>query len=261
MQPPILYRIEDGIAWVTLNEPEKSNRLSYQAMVQLAQRVEEAGEDRQVKVIVVTGSGDKAFCAGANLDEFEQPSILAGKRHLDAYAMICRVFQHITKPSVAMINGYAMGGGCGLAMLPTFSVAIDDAIFACPEINLGIWPMMVMAILFRTVGRKKALEFICLGQSIDGKEAERIGMVTRAVPRNKLRGYVLELCDKLKSKSPNILRIGLEAFHNTVDMEYNKAVSYLRDMAVIVSNTPDSKEGIRAFIEKRKPSWSDLAGE
>ncbi len=261
MQAPILYHIEDGIAWLTLNEPEKSNRLSYRTMVRLAQCVEEAGEDDQVNVIVVTGSGDKAFCAGASLDEFEQPSILAGKRHLDAYARICRVFQQVTKPSIAMINGYAMGGGCGLAMLPTFSVAADDALLACPEINVGVWPMMVMAILFRTVGRKRALEFICLGQAIDGKEAERIGMVTRAVPRNELRGYVLELCEKLKSKSPSILRIGLEAFHNSVDMEYHKAVSYLRDMAVLVSNTPDSKEGIRAFMEKRKPLWTDAAEE
>ncbi len=258
MADPILYTVEDGTAWITLNEPEKSNRLSRRTMIELAGMVETAGRDARAKVIVVTGAGDKAFCAGASLDEFEQEDILESAKQLDAYAGICRVFQQVPKPSIAMINGYAMGGGCGLAMLPTFSVAAGDATFACPEIHVGVWPMMVMSILFRTVGRKKALEFICLGEPIDGKEAERIGMITRAVPREELRGYVSTLCDKLKTKSPGIMKIGLEAFYTCTDMEYQKAVSYLRDMAVILTNTPDSKEGTRAFMEKRKPQWSDI---
>lgn len=258
MEEAILYSVQEGTAWITLNKPEKANRLSHGGMIGLAKLVERAGEDSAVKVIVVTGAGDKAFCAGAAIDEFEQESILASKRHLDAYAGVCRVFNSVFKPSIAMINGYAMGGGCGLAMLPAFSIAAEDAVFACPEINVGVWPMMVTAILFRTVGRKKGLEFICRGEPIDGREAERIGMITAAVPREELRARVLELCEKLKSKSASILRLGLEAFHNAADMEYNKALSYLKDMAVIVSNTADAKEGIRAFREKRRPVWKDM---
>jgi enoyl-CoA hydratase/carnithine racemase len=257
MGDAVLYRVEDGVAWITLNEPEKANRLSYRIMGQLVDFVHQAGEDPRVKVIVITGSGDKAFCAGASLDEFEHGSVLESKNHLEAYARICRVFNSVPKPSIAMINGYAMGGGCGLAMLPTFSIASEDALLACPEIKVGVWPMMVMAILFRTVGRKKGLEFICMGEPIDGREAEKIGMVTKAVPREELRDSVMSLCDTLKSKSSEILRLGLEAFHNCADMEYDKAVSYLRDMAVILTNTPDSVEGTRAFLEKREARWSD----
>lgn len=155
-----------------------------------------------------------------------------------------------------MINGYALAGGCGLAMLPTFSIASEKAIFACPEIKVGVWPMMVMAILFRTVGRKKGLELICTDESINAHEAERIGMINKAVPHEELRTQVVELADKLKSKSSSILRLGLETFYNTIDMEYNKALSYLRDMAAILTNTPDSIEGTKAFLEKRKPKWN-----
>jgi enoyl-CoA hydratase/carnithine racemase len=257
MEETILYTVENRIAWITLNQPEKANRLGRANMIELVNLVKRAGEDGRAKVIVITGAGNRAFCAGAAIDEFEQESVLASKRHLDAYAGICRVFNSVFKPSIAMINGYAMGGGCGLAMLPHFGIAAEDAVFACPEINVGVWPMMVTAILFRTVGRKKGLEFICRGEPIDAREAERMGMITKVVPRAELRTSVLELCEKLKSKSGSTLRLGLEAFCNAADLEYDKAVSYLRDMSVIVTNTADAREGTRAFVNKRKPIWSD----
>lgn len=258
MGKAVLYSVEEQVAWITLNEPAKANRLSHAGMIELAKSVATAGEDSGVKVIVVTGAGDRAFCAGAAIGDFDQDSILAKKQHLDAYAGVCRAFNSVFKPSIAMINGHAVGGGCGLAMLPDFSVAAEDAVLACPEINIGFWPMMVTAILFRTVGRKKGLEFICRGDPIGAVEAEKIGMITTAVPRAELRSRVLELCDKLKSKSAAAMRLGLEAFHNASDMEYDKALSYLRDMAVIASDTADAKEGMRAFLEKRKPVWKDM---
>lgn len=257
MEESIRYSVEEETAWITLNQPQKANRLNYNIMLELVGLVNRADQDDGVKVIVITGAGDKAFCAGAAIDEFEHKSILASKRHLDAYAGICRVFNSVFKPSIAMINGYAMGGGCGLAMLPHFSIACEDAVFSCPEINVGIWPMMVTAILFRTVGRKKGLEFICRGTSISAEEAQRIGMINKAVPRDELHAYVLRLCDELKSKSSSTMRLGLEAFHSTADMEYARAVNYLRDMSVIVTNTEDAKEGTSAFLEKRKPMWRD----
>jgi len=256
MDDSILYEVEDKIAWITINQAEKMNRLTAQAMVKLVEAVELAGKDDGVKVIVITGAGEKAFCAGASIDQFEQDSILSSKKNLNAYARICKVFNIIYKPSIAMINGYAMAGGCGLAMLPTFSIASERAVFACPEIKVGVWPMMVMATLFRTVSRKKALELICTGETIDAREAERIGMVTRVVPHEELRPCVVQLAEKLKGKSGSILSLGLEAFSNSSDMEYDKAVSYLRDMAVILTNTPDAIEGTRAFMEKREAKWS-----
>ena len=253
----ILYIVENEIAWITINQIEKMNRLTFQCMIDLVNSIERAGDDNGVKVMVITGAGDNAFCVGASLDQFEQESILTSRKNLNAYAEICRVFTRIWKPSIAMINGYAMAGGCGLAMLPTFSIASEKAVFACPEIKAGIWPMMVMSILFRTVGRKKALELICTGESIDAREAEKIGMITKAVPHEDLKAHVLDLANKLKSKSNTILKLGIEAFYNSSDMEYKKAVTYLRDMAIILSNTTDAIEGTRAFIEKRKPKWDN----
>jgi len=255
MDDAVLYGVEDQIAWITINEAEKMNRLTTHIMGRLVEGVEKAGDDDNAKVIVVTGAGDNAFCAGASIDQFEQDSILQSKKNLDAYAKLCRVFKSVHKPSIAMINGYAMAGGCGLAMLPTFSIASEKAVFACPEINVGVWPMMVMATLFRTVGRKKGLELICTGERINAAEAESIGMVTKVVPHNELKPSVVRLAETLKGKSGSILRLGLEAFENITDMEYDKAVSYLRDMAVILTQTPDSIEGTRAFVEKRKPEW------
>jgi len=256
MGDAILYLVEDQTAWITINQAEKMNRLTTEAMDQLVEAVEKAGDDDGVKVIVITGAGEKAFCAGASIDQFERDSILASKKNLDAYARICRVFKAVHKPSIAMINGYAMAGGCGLAMLPTFSIASHNAIFACPEIKIGVWPMMVMAILFRTVGRKKALELICTGEQIDAREAERIGMITRVVSHEELKPYVVQLSESLKGKSGSVLGLGLEAFSNSTDMEYEKAVSYLRDMAVILTQTPDCIEGTTAFMQKRKAKWN-----
>jgi enoyl-CoA hydratase/carnithine racemase len=256
MDDVILYEVKEKIAWITINQAEKMNRLTTEAMIKLVEAVELAGDDDGVKVIVITGAGEKAFCAGASIEQFEQDSILSSKKNLDAFARICRVFNIVHKPSIAMINGYAMAGGCGLAMLPTFSIASENAVFGCPEIKIGVWPMMVMAILFRTVGRKRALELICTGETIDAREAEKIGMVTRVVPHEDLETHVVKLAESLKGKSGSTLSIGLEAFSNTTDMEYGKALSYLRDMAVILVNTPDAKEGTRAFMEKREAKWN-----
>ena len=256
MHNAVLYKVEDEIAWVIINQADKMNRLTAQIMRKLVEAVERAGDDNGVKVIVITGAGEKAFCAGASIDQFEQDTILESKKNLDAYARLCRVFNAVHTPSIAMINGYALAGGCGLAMLPTFSIASERAVFACPEIKVGVWPMMVMAILFRTVGRKKGLELICTGERINAREAERIGMITRAVPHEELKAHVVRLAEELKSKSSSILSLGLEAFSNSTDMEYNKAISYLRDMGVILTRTPDSIEGTRAFVEKRKPKWN-----
>jgi len=253
----LICKIEDQVTWITLNQPEKMNRLTNQIMLKLAIALETARDDDKIRVVVITGAGDKAFCAGASLDQFEQESILTLKKKLEVFIRICRLFSSLGKPSIAMINGYAMAGGCGLAIMPTFSIASEKAVFATPEINVGLWPMMVMEILFRTVGRKKGLEMICTGETIDAKTAERMGLINKVVPHKELKLHVSALVDKLKSKSASIMKLGLEAFNTASDMEYFKALSYLKDMAVIVSNTPDSREGISAFMEKRKPNWDN----
>ena len=254
---PINYRVEDRIAWITINEPEKMNRLNFASMALLARLAGKADDDPEVRVMVISGEGGKAFCAGGDLGDFGAPSILEGKKNLQGYADLCLAFNRTTTPSIAMIDGYALAGGCGLAMLPTFGIASEESKFGLPEIKVGVWPMMVMAVLFRTVGRKKGLELICTGDQIDAAEALRIGMINKVTTKDKLRDEVLTLAEKLKGLSGSIMGLGLEAYNFMGDLEYTKAVEYLRNMVVMVSETPDSAEGRTAFLEKRKPVWSD----
>ena len=252
----IICDITDGIARITINQAEEMNRLSNTVLKEIIHAARSADEDNNAKVLIISGAGEKAFCAGADLKGMKHGSVLESKENLQNYAELCLVFNALKTPSIAMIRGYAVAGGCGLAMLPTFSIASENAKFGTPEINVGLWPMMVMATLFRTVGRKKGLELICTGDIIDAHEAERIGMITKVVPDQQLENEVAELANKLKNKSGSNLGLGLEAFRNMTDMEYDKAIAYLRDMAVILTNTPDSIEGTKAFAEKRKPKWT-----
>ena len=251
----ILYDINDRVARITINQADSMNRLSNTALKEIVHAARSTDKDKNARVLIISGAGGKAFCAGADLKGLEHDSVLRSKENLEDYAELCLTFNALKTPSIAMIRGYALAGGCGLAMLPTFSIASENAKFGTPEINVGMWPMMVMAILFRTVGKKKGLELICTGDMIDAHEAERIGMITKVVPDQQLENEVAELANKLKTKSGSILGLGLEAFQNVADMEYNKAIAYLRDMAAILTNTPDSMEGTKAFAEKRKPVW------
>ena len=254
---PIVHRVQDEIAWITINQPEKMNRLNFANMKELARLIAMADEDPEVRVIVIGAEGGKAFCAGGDISDFDAKSVVAGKENLQGYADLCLVFQRITTPSIAMIDGYALAGGCGLAMLPTFGIATHESRFGLPEIKVGVWPMMVMAILVRTVGRKKALELMCIGNQIDAQEALRIGMINKVVSKEELLDEVLALAAQLKGLSKTIMSLGLEAFNHTTDLEYTKAVSYLRNMVAIISDTDDSKEGRTAFFEKRKPVWRE----
>lgn len=249
----ILYELSDGISQITINQPKVMNRLSNTVMKEIVYAAQSADKDDNVKVIIITGAGEKAFCAGADLKELRHDSVLRIKEDLDNYAELCLTFNSLKTPSIAMVRGYALAGGCGLAMLPTFTIASENAKFGTPEINVGMWPMMVMAILLRTVGKKRALDLICSGRMIDAHEAERIGMITKVVPDHQLENEVAELANNLKNKSATILGLGLEAFRNMADMEFSQAIAYLRDMAAIIATTPDSIKGRRAFVEKSAP--------
>jgi enoyl-CoA hydratase/carnithine racemase len=252
----ILYDVEDRIARITINQAEKMNRLSNKVLNEVIQAVKKADEDESARVVVISGAGEKAFCAGADLTSIAHDSAFKSRENLNLYAGMCLAFHRLTKPSIAKIRGLALAGGCGLAMLPTFSIAAHNAKFGLPEINVGMWPMMVTATLFRTVGRKKAMELICLGEIIDAQEAEKMGMITREVADQELDDHVEKLAGKLRNKSGAIFRLGLEAYQTAMDMEYEKAMAFLRDTAAILTNSPDSMEGTKAFVEKRKPKWT-----
>ncbi|EFK08286.1 putative 3-hydroxybutyryl-CoA dehydratase [delta proteobacterium NaphS2] len=251
----ILYNSEDGIARVTLNNPEKMNRLSIETMQEVVAAVNEAKEDESVRVVVIQAAGDKAFCAGANLADFSGLSPVESRDVFRAFADLSKVFVDLGKPSIAAVNGLALAGGFGLAIYPDITIASDRAKFGLPEINVGIWSCMVSASLPRIVGRKKALELLATGEMIDAREAERIGLVNKVVPHEELEDTVRNLALTLSNKSPAVMRLGRDSYYTMLDMNFDQAVEYMLDVLALVMSTEDHKEGLSAFSEKRKPVW------
>lgn len=251
----IRYDVEDGIATVMLNQPEKRNRLSNRTLLEIIDALEKARDDPAVRVIIVTGAGEKAFCAGADISEFIGNSNLENRVQYKAYARLCTIFNDLGKPTIAAVRGWALAGGFGLAIYPDITIASEDAKFGTPEINVGVWPMMVSASLIRAVGRKKALEMMFTGDILDANEAKTLGLVNKVVPAEKLEAETLALANKLKDKSPAVMKLGRDAFYTMMDMEFNQAVEYLKDMIVVLLGTEDAQEGCKAFVEKRPPNW------
>ena len=251
----ILYKVAEGIATLTLNRPEKRNRLSIQTLSEIINALETAKDDDEVKVIIITGAGDKAFCAGADIREFIGNSNLDNRKQYEFYAKLCTVFNTLGKPSIASVRGWALAGGFGLAIYPDITIASEDAKFGSPEINVGVWPMMVSVSLMRAVGRKKALEMMFTGDIIDAREAQALGLVNRVVSNEALEKETLALADKLKEKSPAIMKLGRDAFYTMMDMEFNTAIEYLKEMIVVLLGTEDAQDGCKAFVEKRNPVW------
>jgi enoyl-CoA hydratase/carnithine racemase len=251
----ILYEVKDNIAKITLNRPDLRNRISSKTIGEIINSLEKAKDDDEVRVVIITGAGDKAFCAGADINEFQARPAIEHRKVYDAYAKLCKVFTGLGKPSIAAVNGLALAGGLGLAVYPDITIASEKARFATPEINVGVWPMMVSATLRRIIGRKKTLELMFSGDVIDAREAERIGLVNKVVPPDELEETVMELANKLRSKSPAVLKLGRDAYYAMEDMAFAEAVDYLRDMIVILLSTEDAQEGVKAFLEKRTPVW------
>jgi len=251
----ILYEVKENVAKITLNQPDKRNPLSRQTLKEILEALDRSRNDTEVRVIVITGAGDKAFCAGADINEFRGNTVLENREQYGLYANLCLTFSSLGKPSIAAVNGLALAGGCGLAIYPDITIASENARFGVPEINVGVWSMMVSASLLRAVGRKKALELMCTGEMIDAYEAQRIGLVNRVVPADKLENTTMDMAEKFKHKSPAIMKLGLDAFYTMADMDLQKAVMYLREMVALLLNTEDSQEGVTAFLEKRKPKW------
>jgi enoyl-CoA hydratase/carnithine racemase len=251
----IIYELDEGIATVRLNRPEKRNRLSIQTLWEIINALESARDDNEVKVIIITGTGDKAFCAGADIKEFIGNPNLVNRKQYEAYAKLCTVFSSLGKPSIASVRGLALAGGCGLAIYPDITIASENAKFGTPEINVGVWPMMVSASLMRAVGRKRALEMMFTGDIIDAKEAQMFGLVNKVVKNEHLEKETMALANKLKKKSPAIMKLGRDAFYTMMDMEFDKAVEYLKEMVVVLLGTRDAQEGCKAFVEKRNPVW------
>ena len=252
----VLVEASGRRATITLNKPEQRNPLGGIMLRDLLSAFRWARDDAEVRVVVLTGAGEKAFCAGADLGSFdaEQSEV---ERHLGRH-MFVELFilmQELGKPIVGRINGHALAGGLGLASSCDILVAADHAGFGTPEINVGVWAMMIQAVLVRNIGRKRLLEMLLLGDRFDAAEALRIGLVNRVVPTADLDAAVEEIVGKLEKKSPIITRLGRDAFYRTQDMEFRAALEYLQSQLSLVTLTEDTREGVMAFFEKREPEF------
>ena len=245
-----------AVATITINRPDDRNALSTETVGELREALAQARVDPQVRVIVITGAG-KVFCAGADLNSFrrEQPEL---ERYFQR-RQLADLFLEMTelgKPTVARINGHALAGGFGLVASCDLAIAVDDAQFGMPEVNVGVFPMMIMAIVFRNLPRKAAMELMLTGKRIDAAEATRLGLINRHVPAERLDAEVDALADELAKKSPIGMKLGLEAFYKMQDMSFPSAIAYLQDQLALLSLSDDLKEGVTAFFEKREPRFT-----
>ncbi len=258
MYQTIVVETKGKAGTVTLSREERRNAISPTMIIELFDALRKYDDDRNISVIVLTGAGSKAFCAGADFSEAMGATASLLDRHEEQrkFAELFKVIKGLGKPLLGRINGHALGGGFGLACSCDIVVAAEDCQFGTPEINVGLFPYVIMATLLRsTSAPKRLMEMMLTGERVDAREAQQLGLVNHVVPREQLDAKVDEIIKKITSKSPAILRLGRRAFYTMRDMEYEKALEYLASMLAINTMAEDVVEGISAFLEKREPHW------
>jgi len=251
----VLLSTDGHVATITLNRPDQRNPLSATMLRDLWAAFRWCKEEPDVRVVVLTGAG-RVFCAGADLTSFDgEATGLERYRSRDLYVDLFVLMAELGKPIVGRINGHALAGGLGLACSCDLLVAVDTAAFGTPEINVGIWPMMIQAILSRNIPRKVLLEMEMLGDRWTATQLEAFGVINRVVPAEQLDSTVRDIADALARKSPVAMRLGRDSFYRQQDMEFRAALHYLHGQFLLVSQTEDSREGIKAFFEKREPEF------
>ncbi|MCL6610504.1 MAG: enoyl-CoA hydratase/isomerase family protein [Peptococcaceae bacterium] len=253
----VTFGQEGRVRVVYMNRPGKRNALSERMASELIAALGEAEADPGVGAVVLTGMGE-AFCAGADLGDFAATASKTAPvlhREGEASTELFRMGIKMTKPLIAAVNGHAMGGGCGLAAMCHLAVASDKARFGTPEIKVGIFPFVILPLLIRAVGPRRALEMALTGRSLDAGEALEMGLVNMVLPAKELYPGVLRLASEVAGRSPLVLRLGLNAFNTSMDMEIGKAFTFLNTLRVIDFMSEDLREGAMAFIEKRAPEW------
>ena len=252
----LLYAQRDAVATVTINRPDARNSLSHEVVVELRATLQQARRDPQVRVIVITGAGS-IFCAGADLNSFRREQAeLERFRQRRELADLFLDMTDLGKPTIARVNGHALAGGFGLVAACDLGIAVNTAQFGMPEVNVGVFPMLIMAIVFRNLPRKAAMELMLTGKRIDAPEASRLGLVNRAVGPDQLDAEVDALAAELAKKSPIGMQLGLEAFYRMQDMSFPSAIAYLQDQLALLGLSDDLKEGVAAFFEKREPRFT-----
>jgi enoyl-CoA hydratase len=252
----LLYSVADGLARVTINRPGKLNALNAAVIAELDQAMAEIERDPMVRGVVLTGAGPKSFVAGADIAEIATQGPIEGKaRSLEGQRVFRRV-ERCGKPVLAAVNGFALGGGCELAMACHLRIASEQARFGQPEVKLGIGPGYGGTVrLPRLVGRGRALELLLTGQMIDAQEAHRIGLVNRVVPADRLMSESEQVLRSILENGPLAVRACLEAVDTGLDVGVDQALLLEANLFGLLSGTADMREGTAAFLEKRKPAF------
>jgi enoyl-CoA hydratase/carnithine racemase len=246
-----------GVATIALDQPDTRNALSDELLGELVAALQSARDDDAVRCVVLTSTHDRVFSAGANLAGFAAEVPLAHKHFAtERFPEIFTLLGRLGKPSICAANGHVLAGALGIALACDLIIAKDTARFGTPEINVGVFPFMIMALIYRNVGRKKTNELLLLGEQISAEEAERIGIVNRVVPGSEdFEAAVRELAEKLAGKSPALMKLGKDAMFRQQDMAFADALDFLRSQLTIAFSTEDIQEGVRAFFERRQPEW------
>ncbi len=246
-----------GVATIALDQPDTRNALSNELLSDLAAALEGARDDPAVRCVVLTSTHEKVFSSGGNLAGFAADVPLVHKHFgTDLFPRVFRLLGELGKPSLCAAGGHVLAGALGLALACDLIVAKEGARFGTPEINVGVFPFMIMALIYRNVGRKKTNELLLLGEQISAAEAERIGIVNRVLPAEEFDAGVAEWAERLAGKSPVMMKLGKDAMFRQQDMSFADALDFLRSQLTIAFSTEDIQEGVRAFFEKRDPVWT-----
>jgi enoyl-CoA hydratase len=248
---------DDGVATIALDQPDTRNALSNELLTDLTAALELAGADDAVRCVVLTSTHETVFSSGGSLDQFAAEVPLVHKHFgTERFPRLFRTIMQLGKPTICAANGHVLAGALGVALACDLIVAKESATFGTPEINVGVFPFMIMALIYRNVPRKKATELLLLGERISAEEARAAGIVNRVVPDAEFDEAVYDWATKLASKSPVLMKLGKDAIHRQLDMPFEDALDFLRSQLSIAFTTEDIQEGVKAFFEKREPNWT-----
>jgi len=254
----ILFEEKNEVAFITLNRPDKLNALNYQLMVELKSVLEHIKTKNEIKAVIITGAGEKAFVAGADISELNKLDVKTGKEFAEFGQAIFSEIENLGKPVIAAVNGFALGGGCELALACNIRLASENAKFGQPEVNLGIIPGYGgTQRLARLINTGRALEYILSGNMIDSAEAYRIGLVNHVYPQGELMLQAEKLASKIIAKGQFAVKMSLNAVNSTNQLSEQDGLKYEASLFALCCGTDDFKEGTLAFLEKRKPEFKN----
>ena len=252
----VSYAVADRVATVAMDRPAARNALSDQLLDDLIAALTAARDDDAVRCVVLTSTHETVFSAGGDLGAFASDAPLIDKYFAtDRFPRLFQLIGGLGKPTLCAANGHVLAGALGLALACDLIIAKEGVRFGTPEINVGVFPFMIMALIYRNVGRKKTNELLLLGEQIDAHEAERIGIVNRVVPAADFDAAVADWAGRLASKSPVLMKLGHDAMYRQQDMALDDGLEFLRSQLSLTFSTEDIQEGVKAFFEKREPDW------